>query len=170
MAVLPEKKPENPQVTPCEEKEKFAQVWVKRFFNNFDKRLNESTRREIMYDCGKECFRSSLEGSKPNEVDIDVLIDKIDEYAVENAAARDGSVVDFRYVKNSRGLRFADGYCLCPLVESGPPGLSRTYCDCSVGYVKEMFESYTGRGAEVELVESLKRGGRGCRFRIVLAS
>ncbi|HQT92614.1 MAG TPA: DUF6144 family protein, partial [Candidatus Kryptobacter bacterium] len=62
------------------------------------------------------------------------------------------------------------GYCLCPLVESGPEGLSGTYCDCSVGYVREMFRTYTGKAVSVELLESLKRGGRTCRFGITVNS
>lgn len=169
IGALQETKSSTPPVTSCEEKEKFAEGWVKRFFDNFDKRLDEPTRKEIMHGCGKDCFKKSLGGKEPNPVDVDILIDELNKYSGETAATRDGNVVDFHYVKNERGLKVKDGYCLCPWVESGPEGLSGTYCYCSVGYVKTMFETYTGRKTDVELVESLKRGGRTCRFKITLA-
>ncbi|HUI30462.1 MAG TPA: DUF6144 family protein, partial [Candidatus Acidoferrales bacterium] len=157
-------------VTPCEEKERFSQKWVKRFFDVFDKDLDDGKKKEIMKSCGKMCFQGSLGDKKVNPVDIDALIEGINKGTGEIAAKRDGNVVDFHYVSNPRGLRVADGYCLCPLVESGPEGLSGTYCECSVGYVKEMFQTYTGGTVNVELLESLKRGGKSCRFRITFTS
>ncbi len=156
--------------TPCEEKEKFVQKWVKRFFDVFDKNMDDGKKKEIMQTCGRMCFQGSLEGRKVNPVDVDVLIDGINKSTGEVAAKREGNVVDFHYVSNSNGLKVADGYCLCPLVESGPAGLSGTYCECSVGYVREMFKTYTGRDSTVELLDSLKRGGKTCRFRITLAA
>jgi len=161
---------DSPPVTPCDEIRDFAHTWVKRFFDNFDSSLDEQKKKEIMESCGKTCFRGSLTGRKIAPVDVDLLIEGINKNTGEIAAKRDGNVVEFHYVANPRGLRVADGYCLCPLVESGPEGLSGTYCDCSVGYVREMFETYTGRKATVELLESLKRGGKGCRFRITFTS
>ena len=156
-------------VTSCEDKEKFSQKWVKRFFDVFDKNLDDGKKKEIMENCGKICFQGSQVDKKVNPVDVDVLIEWINKATGEIAAKRDRNVVDFHYVANPRGLKVADGYCLCPLVESGPEGLSGTYCDCSVGYVKEMFQMYTGRAATVDLLESLKRGGKTCRFRITLS-
>jgi predicted hydrocarbon binding protein len=52
------------------------------------------------------------------------------------------------------------------MVENVPTGLSPVYCHCSVGYVKEMFEQATGKSIQVALKESLKRGGKACRFHI----
>ncbi len=61
-----------------------------------------------------------------------------------------------------------DGYCLCPAVEKGPEGLSGTYCECSAAYLAEMFRRATERPVRVQLLESLKRGGNTCKFRIEL--
>ncbi len=162
--------PDDSKETPCKEKEEFALKWVKRFFDNFDASLDEPKRREIMERCGKSCFEGSIQGRKISPIDVDRLIDAINKSTGEIAAKRDGNVVDFHFVANPNGLKVADGYCLCPLVESGPEGLSGTYCDCSVGYVREMFRTYTGKAVSVELLESLKRGGRTCRFRITINS
>ncbi len=82
---------------------------------------------------------------------------------------REGDVVYFNYRGNPAGLQIADGYCLCPLVEDGPADLSPTYCHCSVGYVAYMFERSTGRPTRVELLESLRGGGKACRFAVHVA-
>ena len=70
--------------------------------------------------------------------------------------------------QNPAGLIMLDGYCMCPLVESGPPGLSPTFCYCSTGYVKEIFERTTGKPVTVDLIESLKMGGKDCVFGITI--
>lgn len=58
------------------------------------------------------------------------------------------------------------GHCFSPLVENRPKGLSATYCQCSVGYMKESFRVLAGKEPKVELLESVLRGGKECRFRI----
>jgi hypothetical protein len=161
---------DNPHATSLEKKNEFALTWVKRFFDTFDKNLDDEKKKEIMEANGKLCFESSLSGNKITPIDIDDLIARINQNTGEIAAKREDNVVYFHYVGNPSGLKVADGYCLCPLVESGPAGLSGTYCHCSVGYVKHMFETYSGRKASVELLESLHRGGKSCRFKITFIS
>lgn len=155
-------------LTPAERRVAWAEIWAKRFFDVFDSHLDEETRATIMKANGRACHEGSQPGRKVTPVDIDTLIASVRSNVGEDAIRRDGNVVEFRYVKNPQGLKVADGYCLCPLVETGPAGLSGTYCWCSVGYVQHMFETEVGRPAKVELLESLKRGGKGCRFRITL--
>jgi hypothetical protein len=55
------------------------------------------------------------------------------------------------------------------MVESKPAGLSRTFCQCSVGYVGEMFRQKFGRPVTVELLDSVLYGGKRCRFKITVA-
>lgn len=85
-------------------------------------------------------------------------------------ARKEGNDYYWQYTRNPDGLKISDGYCLCPLTEKGPEGLSGLYCECSVGYVTYMIERYTGSQVKVELLESLKRGGKACRFKITPVS
>jgi hypothetical protein len=60
-----------------------------------------------------------------------------------------------------------DGPCGCPLVDS-----RRTpafWCNCSVGYQKEAFETVFGKPVQVSLQESKLRGGKQCVFAVKLA-
>jgi predicted hydrocarbon binding protein len=62
-----------------------------------------------------------------------------------------------------------EGYCMCPIVESGAPGMSKSYCNCSAGYVKEALERATGRIVlKAEVLESILQCGKDCRFKVVM--
>ena len=119
---------------------------------------------------GRACHEGSTGGRTVAPEEVDAFIARMRSHIGDEAIRREGDTVYFNYVGNPRGLKVADGYCLCPLVETGPAGLSGTYCWCSVGYVQHMFEVAVGRPAKVDLLESLKRGGKGCKFKITLAS
>jgi hypothetical protein len=97
---------------------------------------------------------------------LDAFIARLQTHVGEENAYRQGDTVFLNYVGNPDGLKVADGYCLCPLVEDGPEDLSPTYCHCSVGYVGFMFERAIGRPVRVELLESLRGGGKSCRFAV----
>ncbi len=155
--------------TPINEKMNFAQIWVKRFFDVLDSQLDESTRKKLMEENGKRCFQGSSPSTEP-PIKPEEFVQKMQGWVGKENCRMEGNIVYFNYVSNPRGLRVADGYCLCPIVEKGPEGLSGTYCQCSVGYVHAMFEKATGKKVSVELLESLKRGGKGCKFKITLVS
>jgi len=167
-APAPKGPPQAVPLTPDAERVKFSETWAKRFFDVLDAHLDEATRETIMRANGRACHLGSQAGHVVEPVDIDTFIARVRSYIGEEAIHREGNVVYFHYVANPRGLKVADGYCLCPLVETGPAGLSGTYCLCSAGYVQHMFETEVGRPAKAELLESLKRGDKGCKFKITL--
>jgi hypothetical protein len=147
----------------------FSQRWVKRMMDNLDKEVDEPTRTRLMQANGRSCYRGS--NQRPFQGGVDAFIEEVKKWAGARPSPirRDGNIVYFDYVKNPAGLKVADCWCLCPLVEKGPEGLSGTFCECSVGYVAEMFGGVAGKPVRVELLESLKRGGKGCRFKIHLS-
>ncbi len=159
----------DPPVTPCEKKQEFAQIWMKRFFDALDQNVDEETRKKLMHANGSACYRGSLGGETVKPMPVDDWIAAIQKYVGKENCRREKDAIYFNYVGNPEGLKVDDGYCLCPIVESGPPGLSGTYCECSIGYVTDMFEMHTGNKYHVELLESLKRGGKKCRFKITPA-
>jgi hypothetical protein len=135
-----------------------------------DKNMDKEARTAMMHECGRRCFIESNGPAKESErIDIDAFIRKVQGYAGPENCYRDGNAVRFNYVKNPRGLKVSEGYCLCPMLEDGPENISPTFCQCSVGYVGEMFGSAIGYTPKVELLESVRTGGKGCKFHIHLA-
>jgi hypothetical protein len=91
----------------------------------------------------------------------------VDEFVAKLGGHKEENTIYWEYIGSPwTGLKVADGYCLCPLTEKGPVGLSGLWCECSIGYVRYMFEFFTDQKFNVELLESLKLGGKGCRFKI----
>jgi hypothetical protein len=167
-AAAPPPAPSGQPLSPAEQRVAFGETWAKRFFDVFDANLDPETRERIMRANGRACHEGSRQNASAPP-SVDAFISRVRAIHGEEAIRREGDVVYFSYIQNPRGLKVADGYCLCPLVETGPKGLSGTYCLCSVGYVQHMFEGMAGHPVKVTLLESLKRGGKGCRFKIELS-
>jgi hypothetical protein len=54
------------------------------------------------------------------------------------------------------------------MVNKMPEGqMSPTWCNCSVGWVKALFEGATGRSVGVILEKSVIKGDDGCRLMVV---
>ncbi len=141
----------------------YAQRWLKRFMDVFDEELDEATRHRIMERNGQRCFLAAY-GARKQTPDQGAL----DEIVKKWGLRREGNDIYFAYVQNPKGMKVKSGWCLCAFVAKGPEGLSGTYCQCSVGYVREMFSQLAGKQVKVELLESLKRGGKACRFKITV--
>jgi predicted hydrocarbon binding protein len=85
------------------------------------------------------------------------------------AAARKTWGTDFSWDKE-KGIvtvAVAEGECSCPLVDS-----KRTpafFCNCSVGYQKEAFETIFGKPVQVSLEKSKLGGSKRCVFEVTLS-
>lgn len=172
-SVLPGTAPQpgNPNETPCDDKMEFTHTWIKRFMEVMDQQIDEGTRKKLMMANGMACATGAYsEIADVNPASVEEIDKKIADWqkklGTENIY-RDDRIIYFNYVSNPRGLKIADGYCLCPMIENGPETLSPTYCQCSAGYVQYMFQKMiTGTPVDVELLESLRGGGKACRFKV----
>ena len=61
----------------------------------------------------------------------------------------------------------AEGDCGCPLVDKRRT--PAVWCNCSVGYQKEIFESVFGRPVQASLKESKLGGAKRCVFEVTLS-
>lgn len=133
----------------------FQQQWIANLMENLDAQVDEQARIKLMEACGRACAkRDSLAPlTKAAAGDLDKLLSALAKHVGQENARREGSVVHLRYPK-----------CFCPLVASGPARLSDTYCNCSRGWVLEVFGAVTGKPVTVELLRSIKRGDASCDF------
>lgn len=69
------------------------------------------------------------------------------------------------YEDNSLYLVYPRCYCSC--VKSIDKNLSKTWCYCTLGYTKRMFQFVMDKEIDVELIESVKTGSDKCIIRIV---
>ena len=160
--------------TPVWRKLEKTGLWIKDLMAHMDDMLDQETRIKLMQACGQSCFIRAFgvaDEKEPTAEERKRYLRLLESRGVK--IQREGHATTFtiswgRNHQNPTGLIMSDGYCMCPQVESGPPGLSPTYCYCSTGYVKESFERVLGKSIKVELLDSLKRGGKDCVFKVEL--
>lgn len=149
----------------------FAEQWVKRFMDVLDDNLDEKTKRKLMMANGKVCHREYLKsiGRKIQPIPFEKWAAIVKERGTDGSIRVEGRTIYFQYLSSAEtGLPSAEGKCLCCLVETKPAGLSDTYCLCSLGYVQDIFEQTLGTKVEIELVDSVLRGGKRCQFKMTL--
>lgn len=153
--------------TPCADRVKQGQDVIKRLVAQMDQKLDKATRDGIIESCGRLCHDGAHPApAQPTPEAAAKFLEGISKYVGKENVRQEGdeTVMTFKYTQNPRGLKVADGYCLCPILEDAPKGVSATFCQCSVGYVRAIFEQGLGKPAKVELAESILRGGKGCNF------
>jgi hypothetical protein len=147
-------------------------AWLKGALERLDALVDESTRKQIMLNCGYNCLHlhpRPVEAAKARRR----------KYADEQA------FLAAEIQKPPRGMRFErspDGLiqyftphafgsgmrCYCSLLRGLPPGqaVSPTYCECSRGFVQKYWEEILGREVQVDLVGSAVSGE--CKFVVQL--
>ncbi len=136
--------------------QKFREGWVVSFLKNADSQFDEAERIQLMESCGRDCARrGATRMAEACGGDTDKLLAKLGEILGRENARRWNGAVRLAYEK-----------CYCPLVAKGPARLSDTYCNCSRGWVMEMFETVSGKPVRVKCLASIKRGDAKCEFEV----
>lgn len=130
--------------------------------NSIIKGLNEvglESRVKIMEFCGEACAHSDgdlkiaqrIAKETANEEEILARVNK--EILWCSAWTRKGNTIQSTCVK-----------CGCPLVRNKVVDLTGTFCYCSRGWVKKIFETLLKKPVVVELEKSIGRGDKICKF------
>lgn len=77
------------------------------------------------------------------------------EYAEKHSVWNEGETLFFSYP-----------HCLCDCVQRINEPISKTWCLCTLGYTKKLFDYVLETDTEVELLESIKTGGSRCVMKI----
>jgi hypothetical protein len=119
---------------------KFTQRWVNSLLATIDEHLDVDTRVRLMESCGRACARlAAIETAERCRDDLPKFVSS------------------FRSWVGKDNVRYEDGEihlvyptCLCQLQAEVPETLAETYCYCSCGWLKEMFETVFAEWQGVE--------------------
>ena len=75
---------------------------------------------------------------------------------------KEGNAVHIRFNSRQHG-------CFCPVLRSKPSKLDALHCHCHKATHESIFQAAMGRRMKVEIVESVRRGGERCHFKIDVA-
>lgn len=134
--------------------------WVKTLVERMDGALDEETRARVMQSCGRQCIPSHVISEAARAYaesrDIDDFLARLNEMGIDGGnLTREGNTIYVRY-----------GECYCGIVNRVGERISRTYCNCSVGWNKALFEAVFQRSVEVNLVESVISGAKRCLLEV----
>jgi predicted hydrocarbon binding protein len=137
-----------------------TEKWITNLIDGLDEHVDEKTRALILEKCGRQCqsqsFIKKARDIYQKSKNTSEFLDKLSQ--VYKHLHREEDKVYIVYPK-----------CYCSQVNKIPKGeLSGTYCNCSRGWAKALFEGALGRPVEVRMEKSVINGDTQCKFRIML--
>jgi len=136
------------------------QAWFEAAMASLEKCVDEKTRVNLLENCGRACahhspFVKHARTIRESRKKIDELLDQL-------SRQTKGQVV-WQRVGNS--VQVVYKRCFCPLRGAGLVQ-SSTFCNCSAGWLREVFETASGKPAKVEILETIGQGDSVCKFTI----
>lgn len=137
--------------------QKFFESWLIKLMENLEENFTEEDRIKLMEENGRDCAkRGAVQAVKKTaNGDFDKMLATLKRWLGED-----------NIKKNNNNVEVVFSKCYCHLLEKGPDKLPETYCYCSQGWIKEIFESVVNKPVQVTINETVKRGGEKCRFTV----
>ena len=123
-------------------------------------KMDEQTLNEVLRQLGAYCA-STLPLIEKHKGDADGFIRELKQRAGE----------DITYDREKGVITVIGperGDCYCPLVDRH--STPKVVCNCSLGWQQYTYETVLGRKVQVELTESVLRGGKRCTFVVRIGS
>jgi len=133
-----------------------------RLLNAIVKSLDEvdlKTRKRIMESCGKACAQEDgdlaiAEGIGETASNMAEVVDRVNKELLWCGV----------WSQKGKSIESTCTSCGCPLVRNKVIDRDATWCYCSRGWVKAIFEAAFKRRVQVELEKSIGRGDKMCKF------
>lgn len=133
---------------------------IKEMMDLLDASLNTKTRQAIMETCGRHCIgrsKSVIEKAlriKKQSSDVDDLLRRLN----------DAHIGGGNLTRTGKAIYASYDRCYCGSVSKSTEHLSPTYCHCSCGWYRRLFEILLDKPVKVELLSSIIQGDAKCRF------
>jgi hypothetical protein len=154
--------------------------WIKSAMDSLDRLCDEKTSNLIMVDTCPHSYPKTRIREMRAEFERLGNLDELIELMRRDTSWGGGSFYDYPVRKDDRihitkvpynPKKHKDAatdeekrlaYCHCGLVKRSSEEISATFCCCSGGWVKQLWEGIFEEPVEVELVESLLKGDNQC--------
>lgn len=137
-------------------KQKCLHDWLTNLMESMDTQLEEDTKIKLLEECGRSCAKKNIKKEAwKYQGKLDDWLDKMKKWVGAKNIQKQADCIQVVYKK-----------CFCPLVQDIPPILTATFCNCSRGWLKEIFETVLEKPVTVEMEDSIMKGGEQCRFSV----
>ncbi|MFW9941841.1 MAG: hypothetical protein ACFFFT_12435 [Candidatus Thorarchaeota archaeon] len=155
--------------------------WVKSVIERIDQKAKEYEKYDILSPCAHKFSRKRIESLKSIYKETgdlnEVLKEMHKDYEwYEDPVLKDNIIYVTKIPYNPEGYKKAHtlkekqaNYCHCPLVRNHfNEGISPTFCNCSAGWYRQLWEGIIGRPINIKILKSLLKGDQNCKFAIYL--
>jgi hypothetical protein len=133
----------------------FTANWLTDLFAAIDTELDPAAKLKLMQACGRGCFnrhKFKQDIAEAGRGDVDRLLAA---YRQNFGIEHEGDLVHIRY---------GGGFCYCPAARNRPARPNDLHCECTRFTHETIFATALGRHIPVELVETVRRGGKTCHL------
>ena len=123
--------------------------------------VDEATQVTMLEEMGRFCARQHKEGYEKFAGHTETFLKDLEGQFIEKTTFdKEKQTISLLGKKQDN--------CVCAF--AGGKNISPRFCNCSRGYMKEMFTAVTGKPVEVTLDESVIRGSDRCSFTIQIGA
>jgi hypothetical protein len=141
----------------AEREREFVKNWLTDLFDSIDRELDAETKVRVMAGCGRGCF-NRFEFKQALAKEGKGSVDKLIAACKKNFEVwREGDLVHIRYGEINK-------QCYCPAAKYHPARANDIHCECTRATHQAIWETALDRPVRVEVVESVRRGGKTCHF------
>lgn len=133
--------------------------WLNTLFSGMDEKMGRKEKEGAFEKCGRACFQScgltdSITDLKSKTSDVGELLAELNKAGIGGGNLKlEGGKISGVYEK-----------CYCPYRNALGESISPNFCNCTKGWAKSLLENILDKPVEVELVQSIGRGDKVCRF------
>jgi len=139
----------------------FVGNWLTDLFESLDQELDPAHRVALLEACGRGCYRRHAfkqEIARRGKGNVDHLIEAL---SANFEVWREEQIVHIRYGEVSPG-------CYCPAAKAHTTRPGDLHCECTKAMHQAIWEAALGRKFRIDILESVRRGGRTCHFAVHL--
>ncbi|MCP4181483.1 MAG: hypothetical protein GY756_27280 [bacterium] len=139
--------------------ELFKEIWITSLIENTEDEFDKENRCRLMNTCGRECAkRDTIRFAEQYKNNVSGMMEFFSQ----------SSDLEFKYAAEDT-IQVIYKKCVCELNGHGPGTLTETYCECSKGWLLEMFETASQKNVNINIIRTVKRGADICEFEVFLS-
>ena len=138
----------------------FMQRRFAKLIDNMGDKITPGQREELIEQMGRNCSAMNNDKWKGFNGSIENALADIEKDFAEKAT----------YDKQTQTITIIgrpSTECFCPF--AGGKNIAKEFCNCSIGWQKNTFETISGKKAEASIIASVLRGNDRCSFSIKLS-
>ena len=149
--------PSASELTPLEREKNFTDNWLSDLLDTMDAELDGPTRARLIEGCGRACYRRHA--FKP-------AVAAAAGGTIEGLVRSYHSMCEAWVEGTDLHVRFGEqvGRCFCPVLRDRPGRADDLHCHCTKATHQSIIETALARPVTMEIVETVRRGGKTCHF------